>query len=93
MTEQTIDTALLKTIRTARKIGRPKLAKMARMSERQLAKLEAGKGAAADLPVPVLIRLSDALDVPPMVLTGELPLAEADLEPAAAHVCTNGCCG
>ncbi len=42
MTTLTIDAARLKTVRKARKIGRPKLAKLVGLTERQLAKLETG---------------------------------------------------
>lgn len=40
MTENRLDPARLKTIRKARKIGRPKLARLAGMTERQIARLE-----------------------------------------------------
>ena len=78
----------LKTVRKARKIGRPKLAKMSGLSERQLARLETTKG--LGLPDDFLIRLADALHITPLALTGELDLIDEDLTPSST--CTKGCC-
>lgn len=91
MTDQTLSAERLKTIRKARKIGRPKLAKMAGLTERQLTKLETAKAPVLD--VVVLDRLSDALQVPAPTLTGDLALIEDDLQPASEKKCTSGCCG
>ncbi|MBO9402723.1 helix-turn-helix transcriptional regulator [Shimia sp. R9_1] len=82
MTELTIDPQRLKSVRKARKLGRPKLAKLTSLTERQLTKLEtASKGAA--LPETTVIRIAGALGIPALALTGELPLIEDDLQPAA----------
>ncbi|WP_422050975.1 helix-turn-helix domain-containing protein [Shimia sp.] len=82
MTELTIDPQRLKSVRKARKLGRPKLAKLTSLTERQLTKLEtASKGAA--LPEATVIRIAGALGIPALALTGELPLIEDDLQPAA----------
>ena len=91
MSTVTVSSDRLKTIRTARKIGRPKLAKMAGMTERQIAKIEVG--AASDIPTAAVMRISSALQVPMQTLTGELQLIDEDLEPASSKACTNGCCG
>ncbi len=45
MTTLTIDPLRLKTVRKARKLGRPKLAKLVSLTERQLTKLETAKTA------------------------------------------------
>lgn len=90
MTDLSIDAARLKPLRTARKIGRPKLAKLVGLTERQLSKLEATKGA-ANLPEITVEKLSIALQVPTPALTGDLPLIEDDLQPAQKSSCS--CCG
>ncbi|MCP4821767.1 MAG: helix-turn-helix transcriptional regulator [Shimia sp.] len=91
MTTLTIDAARLKTVRKARKIGRPKLAKLVGLTERQLAKLETGT--TAPLAEATLDRLSSALSIPVPALTGDLPLIGEDLQPAQKSTCTSGCCG
>lgn len=86
-----IDAAILKTVRKARKLGRPRLAKMTKLTERQIARLEgagAGHHAAPDGAAP---RIATALQVPVEVLAGDMPLKDADLVPASQ--CTKGCCG
>ncbi len=91
MAEIQVDAERLKMIRKARKIGRPKLAKMSGITERQIGRIETS--GTASLNVSVLIRLSDALQVPPQTLTGEFKIVSEDLEPAPAPKCTSGCCG
>ena len=86
MSEASVE--LLKTVRKARKIGRPRLAKLTGLTERQIARFETGTG----VPSGALAKLSAALQVPESVLTGEEPLADEDLMPAAEG-CTKGCCG
>ena len=81
----------IKTIRKARKIGRPKLAKLSGLTERQLSKLETSAG--ATIAPSALERLSDALQVPLPTLTGEFEVAEDDLTPIATKKCSSGCCG
>ncbi|MBE1291004.1 MAG: XRE family transcriptional regulator [Rhodobacteraceae bacterium] len=89
MTTLTIDPQRIKTVRKARKLGRPKLAKLVSLTERQLTKLETVK--TATLPEPAVLRLATALQIPTQALTGELPLIEDDLKPKST--CTSGCCG
>lgn len=91
MTAITIDPTRLKTIRTSRKIGRPKLAKLTGLTERQITKFESAS--APQLSAAALHRLAEALQTPAPTLTGEFPLTEDDLTPASATKCTNGCCG
>lgn len=80
MTDLAIDANRLKSIRTARKIGRPKLAKMTGTTERQVTKLETG--ALASLSPDMIDRLAEALEVSPQTLTGEADLCSTDLMPA-----------
>ncbi len=87
MTTLTIDPQRLKTVRKARKLGRPKLVKLVSFTERQLIKLETAK--TATLPAPAVLRLATELLIPTQALTGELPLIEEDLKPKS----TCGCCG
>ncbi len=87
----TLDAGTLKTVRKARKIGRPRLARLAGLTERQIARLETSAQGA--VPQDVLMRLSAALQVPVEALTGALPLIDEDLIPAAQSSCKNGCCG
>ncbi|WP_424932182.1 helix-turn-helix domain-containing protein [Amaricoccus macauensis] len=88
-----IDAEKLKTVRKARKIGRPKLGKLTGLTERQIARLEvtgATHGAISDETVE---RIAAALHVPPGVITGALPLTDDDLVPVTASTCKSGCCG
>ncbi|MEM9350872.1 MAG: helix-turn-helix transcriptional regulator [Pseudomonadota bacterium] len=87
-----IDPGILKTVRKARKIARSRLAKLSGLTERQITRLETSSASAA-LPTDALTRLSCALQVPEMALTGDLALIDDDLTPASEHRCTNGCCG
>jgi len=79
----------IKTIRKARKIGRPKLAKLSGLTERRLAKIETSEAVVLDMPT--LDRLSEALQVPLPTLTGQFELLEEDLKPV--EKCKSGCCG
>lgn len=79
----------VKTVRKARKIGRPRLAKLTGLSERQLAKIETGDG--AEISDDTVLRISDALRIPALALTGDFDLTEADLQPVQ-HGKGCGCC-
>ena len=85
-----IKTGRLKEIRKARKIGRPKLAKQVGITERQLAKSETSE--TAKMSTNEVSRLSHALQIPSMTLTGELPVTHSDLQPIYRSQCTSGCC-
>lgn len=91
MTELTIDTDRLKTIRKARKIGRAKLAKLSGLTERKLAKIESEQQSL--LPETLILKLSAALKVPGPTLTGQFPLTEDDLRQNIGSSCKSGCCG
>ncbi|MDX8355739.1 helix-turn-helix domain-containing protein [Cognatiyoonia sp. IB215182] len=91
MTDIAVDAIRIKTIRKARRIGRPKLAKLSGLTERQLTKIETSSTFTLDLSV--LGLLSEALQVPIPRLTGEFDISEDDLRPASKRACTNGCCG
>ncbi|WP_147112371.1 XRE family transcriptional regulator [Tateyamaria sp. syn59] len=91
MNSVTVDRDRIKAIRKSRKIGRPKLAKLAGLTERQIAKIETDS--APVVAENLLVQVSDALHVPVQTLTGEFPLIAEDLEPASAKKCTSGCCG
>ncbi len=91
MTAASIDAATLKTIRKARKLGRPRLARLAGMTERQIARLEGACGAPGGISWDAVARIATALPVPPGTLTGDLPVAESDLSPAAEK--SFSCCG
>lgn len=92
MTEILINDSVLKTVRKARKIGRTRLAKLTGLTERQITRLETGKG--ARISQTALNQISVALQVPPEVFTGEQPITDDDLLPAS-EVCQTGCscCG
>ncbi|MBO9475185.1 helix-turn-helix transcriptional regulator [Shimia sp. R10_1] len=94
MTALTLDPQRLKTVRKARKLGRPKLAKLVGLTERQLTKLETASNGAA-LPEATLIRIATALQIPAPALTGELPLGEDTLEPVQpiSQGSSCSCCG
>ncbi len=92
MTDAAIIATTLKTIRKARKLGRPRLARMAGLSERQLSKLE-GAARTHPLKADAITRLATALGVPEAVLTGDMAVSETDLTPMAETKCTTGCCG
>ena len=91
MTLQQLDRDRLKSIRKARKIGRPKLAKLVGLTERGLTKIETSQNRMEHVPEETLSRLSTVLQVPPLVLTGDLELTDADLVPATKPSCS--CCG
>ena len=88
-----IHSGALKAIRTARKVGRPKLAKLTGMTERQIAKLETSAAEQSEVSDTVMVRISDALKVPSDVLSGETPVCEADMIPMVSTKCASGCCG
>jgi DNA-binding Xre family transcriptional regulator len=90
MAELQIKTGQLKSIRVARKIGRPKLVKQVGISEQQLAKIE--KSETAEISSNAVSRLSEALQIFTITLTGEFPLAKSDLQPIKKPKCTTGCC-
>ncbi|MEM6589742.1 MAG: helix-turn-helix domain-containing protein [Pseudomonadota bacterium] len=87
-----IDANVLKTVRKARKVGRPKLAKLTGLTERQISKLEGA--AICEIEPATMTCLSEALKVPELVLSGEEPVSEMDMVPLATPCCSNkGCCG
>ncbi|MCT4553207.1 MAG: helix-turn-helix domain-containing protein [Pelagimonas sp.] len=93
MTSVQIDADRLKTLRKARKLGRPKLAKLAGLTERQITRLESGAEAKGALPDATLARLALVLQVPEEALSGVLPLSEADLGPIPASTGSScSCC-
>jgi transcriptional regulator with XRE-family HTH domain len=100
MTTLTIDPQRLKTVRTARKLGRSKLAKLIGLTERQLTRLETAS-AGASVPEATMNRLAAALAIPALALTGDLPLIAEDLQPVqslqpiepAGHSSGCSCCG
>ena len=91
MTAISYEPERLKLLRKARKIGRPKLAKLTGLTQRQLTRLETAPK--ADLmPVTTLHLIADALQVPEGVLTGDVEITDMDLMPATKSTCTSGCC-
>jgi len=86
-----IDNERLKAIRKGRKMGRTKLAKLSGLTERQLAKIEADT--LSILPHSTIAKLSQALQVPELTLTGDFPITQDDLTPLTKSQCTSGCCG
>ncbi len=62
MTTLTIDPQRLKTVRKARKLGRPKLAKLVSLTERQLTKLAIAKTGPCQPHIG--LRLPDVLQTP-----------------------------
>lgn len=88
----TIDPRTLATLRKARKFGRPRLAKLAGLTERFVTRLEGTAPLKGELTQDMLLRIADALQVRPEVLTGEVALSEMDLlQPVGS--CRTGCCG
>ena len=87
-----IESSRIKTIRKGRKIGRPKLAKLVGVTERELAKMEQSTSGAI-IEEDALFRFADALGVPAPILTGDLALEDSDLQPRKVSTCTSGCCG
>lgn len=91
MTALMIDANALKTVRKARKLGRPRVAKETGLSERQIARLEGVGSKGGDVPLAAALRLAHVLQVPVETLTGELQVSDAYLAPAAKPSCS--CCG
>ena len=90
MTAEFIDAGTLKTLRKARKFGRPKLAKLAGLTERQIARFEGAAGGTHAATPDVISRLSAILQVPEETLTGSEVLTEYDLTTAPKSSCS--CC-
>ena len=90
MLELEIKSERLKTVRKARKIGRPKLAKQVGITERQLTKIETSE--AIMLNEHAASKLCQALQINIKTLTGELPMLEKDLRPLQKPQCVSGCC-
>ena len=93
MTATTIDAEKLKTIRKARKLGRPKLAKLSGVTERQIARLEGAAPMREAVSVATIERISVALQVPAGTLTGALQIIDSDLEPVSKAGGGCSCCG
>lgn len=87
-----IEAARVKQVRTARKIGRPKLAKLTGLTERQIAKIEGEAPAKVSVTDGVAVKLAGALQLPVGALIGELQLLEEDLAPIVVHGSGCGCC-
>ncbi|MEM1289240.1 MAG: helix-turn-helix transcriptional regulator [Pseudomonadota bacterium] len=85
-----IDAGRVKAIRRARKIGRPKLAKLSGISERQVAKIE--NTCSPFLSQELLHRFSRVLRVPKAVLTGEDAPIDDDLRQLPAGKTGCSCC-
>lgn len=92
MDAQAIDTGRMKTVRKARKMTRAKLAKRAGLTERQVTKLETASPATAVLPEESIAKISAALEIPALALTGELDLDASDLEQLIPKASSCGCC-
>lgn len=87
-----IDAGVLKSVRKARKVGRRKLAKLTGLTERQISKLEGAD--VSEVPPEQMVRISGALQVSAVVLSGEEPVTGFDMIPLASRCCTvKGCCG
>ena len=80
----------LTQIRKMRGIGRPKLAKLSGLPERQIARLEGALPLKSEPSEEMLKRLSHALRVRPEAFSGDAPLTDADFEFAHATSCS--CC-
>lgn len=91
MTPLTIDPTTLKSLCKARKLGRPRLAREAGLTERQVARLEGGGPAQGSVTPEQVVKLSAMLQVSADVLVGAAPLHELDLAPRAKSPCS--CCG
>lgn len=73
-----VDPDRLRQLRNQRKLNRKQLAERARVSVRQLVRLESDPGSSATARNSTINRLAKALDVEPGALTGDLPIPEAD---------------
>ncbi|MDB6178232.1 helix-turn-helix transcriptional regulator [Paracoccus sp. Z330] len=86
-----IEPGRITEIRKARGIGRPKLAKMASLTERQISRLEGALPMKGEFTQDMLLRLAAALHVRPEVLTDTGPLTDADFD-AVPQGKSCGCC-
>ena len=80
-----IDPSRLLGLREGKRLSRRELAANAKVSERQLARIEASEGT-AQVRNHTLQRLARALDVTPQVLNGEAPLPDEIGEPSGSVV-------
>ena len=86
-----IDAAALKSVRKARKLGRPRLAREVGVTERQIARLEGGGAAGNGVAPDLVVKLSAVLEISSDVLIGEQELHDLDLAPRSKKSCS--CCG
>ncbi|RYH02539.1 XRE family transcriptional regulator [Salipiger sp. IMCC34102] len=86
-----IEPKRLNQIRRARGLGRPRLAKLSGLTERQIARLEGAISSNDGCTEDVLVRLASALQVQPDTLTGSEPLTTEDI-PLARPSRGCGCC-
>ena len=90
MTDTMINPESLKTIRKARKLSRPRLARLTGLTERQVARLEGGVPARDNLSSAMVLRVAQALQVDPLDLSGEAP-TDHEIQPMSKSSCS--CCG
>ncbi len=84
----TLQSDRLQELRRVRGIGRTKLAKLAGLTERQIARLEGALPMKGDLTADVALRLAAALQVEPETLLGDKALTDMDLaRPARSCSC------
>lgn len=75
---QTIDSQRLQQVRNSKGLSRQALAREAKVSDRQIARIESPSGGAKRVRGSTTARLAGALGVSVAVLTGDEPLLEAD---------------
>ena len=73
---------VVRRLREAKRLTRARLAESAKLSERQLRRIEDGKASPRSVRDNTLMKLARALDVEPTVLTGESPPPDLTLRPA-----------
>ena len=78
-----IDSDRLRTIRRRKKLSRPDLKRASGITARTIQRLENEPDKSKSPREDTVMRLAEALDVEPGVLTGELPLPEPDQPPAS----------
>ncbi|WP_435171685.1 helix-turn-helix transcriptional regulator [Falsirhodobacter sp. 1013] len=81
----------LNQIRRARGLGRPRLAKLSGLTERQIARLEGAVPARDTCTEDTVLRLASALQVRPEALTSSTPITSEDFLVVPQARCCSRC--
>ena len=82
---RTVNPSVVRQLREGKRLTRTRLAAIAKLSERQLRRIEDSDAPTASVRDNTLMKLAKALEVEPSVLTGESPAPKVTPRPASAE--------